>query len=338
MDLTLAAALFLVSAIVIAIGGTILARVADQLADLTGWGEAMFAAVFVGGATSLPGSIASIVAAYQGYPVLAVSNAIGGIAAQTVFLSVADISYPKINLEHAAASFANLMQGVLLMGLLSIILIGISGPEVTVFHIHPFSIVIILLYVLGTKLIYSAKNRPMWNPRITHETVEDKPDQQTIENLSLKKVGFKFFVLVVVVSLAGYAVAESGIAISENTGLSESLVGALFTAVATSLPELVVSVAAVRQRALILAVGNIIGGNTFDVLFIAFADLAFLQGSILHALTSDQIFITALALLMTAVLILGLLHREKQGIAKIGWESVTVVIIYLGAYLFLFFG
>lgn len=55
-------------------------------------------------------------AAYEGYPKLAVSNTIGGIAAQTAFLAIADIDYRKANLEHAAASIANMMQGTLLVG------------------------------------------------------------------------------------------------------------------------------------------------------------------------------------------------------------------------------
>jgi cation:H+ antiporter len=53
------------------------------------------------------------------------------------------------------------------------------------------------------------------------------------------------------------------------------VVGGLFTAVSTSLPELVTSVAAVQQGALTLAVGGIIGGNSFDVMFVAFADIAY---------------------------------------------------------------
>ncbi|MEX2395864.1 MAG: hypothetical protein WD491_02515, partial [Balneolales bacterium] len=285
---------------------------------------------------SLPGIITSVVAAYNGHPQLAISNAIGGIAAQTVFLSIADITYPKTNLEHAAASFANLMQGVLLMGLLSFVLIGISGPDLTIFNVHPFSILIIVLYLAGSKLIASAKEKPMWSPRITRETVEDIPDEAYLEKLSLRKTIVKFLFLALCVAVAGYGVALSGIAISQQTGLSEGFVGTLFTAVSTSLPELVVSIAAVRQGALTLAVGNIIGGNTFDILFVAFADIAYTEGSILHAITDSQTFIVALTLFMTSVLILGLLHRQQQGIGKIGWESFLIIILYLAGNAFLF--
>ena len=52
-------ALFVVAALVIAVGGTRMTRAADRLADLTGLGEAIFGAVLLGGATSLPGIITS---------------------------------------------------------------------------------------------------------------------------------------------------------------------------------------------------------------------------------------------------------------------------------------
>jgi cation:H+ antiporter len=337
MGLSLAIMLFLFSTLVIGVAGTKLTRKADQLADLTGWGEALFGAIFLGGTTSLPGIATSVVAAYNGHPQLAISNAIGGIAAQTLFLSIADITYRKTNLEHAAASFANLMQGLLLIGLLAFVLMGMSGPDITLLNIHPLSLAMIVLYIGASMLISKAKDRPMWSPRITLATVQDIPDRRNIETLNVKKVALSFVVLAVVVTAAGYAVAKSGIAIANQTGLSESLVGALFTAISTSIPELIVSLAAVRQKALTLSVGNIIGGNTFDVLFVAFADMAYNRGSILHAISSDQVYVVSLTMLMTSILILGLLHREREGIAKIGWESLMIIIVYIAgnAYLFL---
>ncbi|MEX2640230.1 MAG: hypothetical protein WD266_06070 [Balneolales bacterium] len=338
MDLPLAIIVFIVSTIIITLAGTRLARAADQLADLTRMGEALAGALFLGFTTSLPGIITSVVAAYNDHPQLAISNAIGGIAAQTVFLSIADITYPKTNLEHAAASLTNIMQGVLLMGLLSVVLIGISGPDITLFNVHPFSILIVVLYLAGSRLISRAKDKPMWRPRITLDTVEDVPDEAYLKALNLNTIIVRFLILAICVAAAGYAVAHAGIVIAQQTGLSEGLVGTLLTAVSTSLPELVVSIAAVRQGALTLAVGNIIGGNSFDVLFVAFADIAYTGGSILHDITRYQIFIVALTMFMTSVLILGLLHRQKQGIGKIGWESFMIIVLYLAGNAFLFWG
>ena len=117
---------FLGAALIIGAFGTRLAGVAEVLARDTGLGQAVFGAVFLGGATSLPGIVTSVVAAASGHASLAVSDAVGGIAAQTVFLAVADTAYRKANLEHAAANVANLMQGALLVTLLGIPLLGLA--------------------------------------------------------------------------------------------------------------------------------------------------------------------------------------------------------------------
>lgn len=330
-------ALFFGAAIAIALLGIRITKVADRLADKTGLGEAVVGALFLGGITSLPGIVTSVAAAANNHPELAISNALGGIAAQTVFLAIADIFYPAANLEHAAASVANLSQGTLLVSLLSLPLLAASMPAISFWGIHPVSVVLPIAYVLGLRLISGTKRKPMWSPRQTTETYVDRPDKTKAQRQSLTTLIVKMLVLGIGIGGAGYVVAQSGIAIANATGLSETVVGALFTAVVTSLPELVTSIAAVRQGALALAVGGIIGGNSFDVLFVAFSDIAYRPGSIYHALTASQTFMIALTILMTGILILGLLRRERYGIGNIGFESLTIICLYLGGILLLFF-
>ncbi|MGK7393728.1 MAG: sodium:calcium antiporter [Candidatus Cyclobacteriaceae bacterium M3_2C_046] len=337
MNLTTSIIVFLIFTVVIAFGGTKLSKTADTLADITGIGEALFGAIMLGGITSLPGIVTSVTAAVSNHPELAVSNAIGGIAAQTAFLSIADIAYKRANLEHASASFPNLMQGVMLIILLSYILVVIFLPEVTVYGVHPASVLMLIIYVSGASLIAKAIKDPMWKPQDTKETIQDEPEDENLNKKNVKMIWLRFMVLSAVVAFSGYMVARSGINIAESTGLSESFVGSLFTAVATSLPELIVSISAVRHGALTLAVANIIGGNTFDVLFVAFADFGYVEGSIFHAITSSQEFLIALTMILTSVLLLGLLHRQKEGIARIGWESFMVIILYLLGNLYIFF-
>ena len=334
MGLQQAIIFFLAATIVITVFGTRLTKAADQLADLTGMGEAMFGAIFLGSVTSLPGIITSVVAASNNHPELAISNAIGGIAAQTFFLSIADITYKRVNLEHAAASLTNLMQGALLMCLLAMLIMGSFGPDMSWFGIHPFSIIMILVYIVGSRMISKAQAAPMWSPRITLQTVQDVPEEKN-KGLSLKKIVVKFSIYALLVAGAGYVIGLTGIHVAETTALSDGFVGTLLTAIATSLTELIVSVAAVRQGALTLAVGNIIGGNSFDILFVSISDFAYTPGSILHAMTQAQFLVIGSTMLMTGVLILGLLHREKHGFGKIGWESLMIIIVYLLANIFL---
>ena len=334
--LAMVCAAFVCTAALIAWSGTRMTRIADRLADITGMGEAIFGAVVLGGTTSGAGIVTSVSAAAQGYPELAISNAIGGIAAQTVFLAVADVAYRKANLEHAAASVENLMQGALLSTLLAIPLLAMAGPELSVWGVHPASLGLVAAYLFGLRLVSQAKSSPYWMPTLTRETNRDEPSDEE-DNVNLLRLWGRFTVLAVIVGGAGYGVAESGMTLADRTGINASIVGGVFTAVSTSLPELVTSVAAVRRGALTLAVGGILGGNSFDVLFVAFADIGFQSGSIYHAITQQQIFIIGLTLLLTGILLLGLLRREKQGIMGIGFESFLVLALYFGAFSLLYF-
>jgi cation:H+ antiporter len=331
LSLPAAGAAFAVAAVLIAIFGVRLAREADRLADVTGMGEALMGGVFLGGITSLSGTITSITAAWNGQPDLAVGNALGGIAVQTVFLAVADMAYRRANLEHAASSLPNLLQGALLVSLLSLPLLALAAPPISWFGVHPVSVLLIPAYVFGMRMVSHVRKSPMWKPQVTAETRQDTPGARDLSRRNRASLWARFAVFGVIVGFAGYLVAKAGSAISAGTGMSQTLVGVLFTATCTSLPELITAVAAVRRGALTLAVGGIIGGNCFDVLFLTCADFAYRGGSIYHAMGSQQVYVIALALLLTGILMMGMLRREKHGIANIGFESVLIILCYVVA-------
>lgn len=165
---------------------------------------------------------------------------------------------------------------------------------------------------------------PMWSPESTEETVEDEPDADG-SGAPLWHLWTWFGGLAVVVAGVGFVIGRSGLTVAAETGLSGSVVGALFTSVVTSLPELVTVLTAVRIGALTLAVSNIVGGNTFDVLFVTVADAVFREGSVYHAADEQALFVTALTVVLTALLIAGLLTREKRGI---GFEGVAILGTY----------
>ncbi|NBC12419.1 MAG: sodium:calcium antiporter [Gammaproteobacteria bacterium] len=329
LSLALTLALFIGGALVIAAVGSRLTRLADRLADLTGLGEAVFGAALLGAMTSLPGAVASITTAAAGRADLAVGNAVGGIAAQTAFLVLADLAYRKVNLEHAAASVTNMINGALLVALLSLALLAATGPELAIWGVHPASVMVLAVYVFGLRLAARTRDAPGWRPVRTRDTREDRPEEADTGGISRWRTWVGFVISAAVVGGAGWVVGISGIALVRHTGLSETLVGTLFTAVATSLPELVTALAAVRQGALTLAVGGIIGGNTFDVLFLVFSDVAYREGSIYHAIGEQPLFVIALTILLTAFLLMGLIRRERKGLANIGFESVSVLVLYL---------
>jgi len=324
-------AIVVLAALVILFSGLRITPLADRLADQTGLGEAIVGGVLLGAATSVPGLAVTATSAYDGYASLSFSNAVGGIAAQTAFLALADIVYRKANLEHAAAEIANVFQGGVLIALLSIGMLATSGPEVAVLGVHPASLFIAVGYVTAVAASRRVRADPMWHPVETDVTELDRPDEERSRGRRLFRTLLGFAGLMLVMAAAGWVLSRTAETMIDRFSLSQSLIGALMTAVLTSLPELVTTLAAVRRGALQLAVGGIIGGNMFDTLFLVVGDAAYRDGSIYHAVTPGDVFWLGTGLTMTAVLLLGLVLRQKTGPGGIGWESVTMLGLYVGA-------
>ncbi|MCW8895856.1 MAG: hypothetical protein OQK48_03170 [Sulfurimonas sp.] len=171
---------------------------------------------------------------------------------------------------------------------------------------------------------------PMWLPRKTKDTPLEPSNQSRSENRHLWRLWLNFAGYAAIVALAGWSLSQLAVPLGEKTGLSHGVVGGVFTAVSTSIPELVVAITAVRMGALNLAVGDIIGGNAFDTLFIAASDVAYREGSIYAVMTNIEQFWLANSMLMTSVLLLGLIYRQRYGPGNIGLESVTLLVLYFG--------
>ncbi|MFE9591839.1 sodium:calcium antiporter [Streptomyces sp. NPDC006294] len=309
-----------------------LAGVGDTLADRTGWGEAFFGAVLFGVVTSLSGVVMTAVSAAADQPQLAYGNAVGGIAAQTVAIAVADVFHRQANLEHAAASLRNMMFGCLLIVLLGIALMATFSPEVTVLGVHPASVALVALYGGGLWLV-RGQGAPMWQAVPTKETLADVPAEEDgddeLAGRSTRRLWTEFAAAALLVMVGGWAVARAAEGIVAGSGLSAGLVGAVFMGLVNALPETVTSIAAVRRGAVTLAIAAIIGGNCLDALNLVVGDIAYRGGSLFHTATPAQLFLTSGALVMTAVLLGGLLVRQRTGWLGVGFDGVLLLTIYL---------
>lgn len=125
----------------------------------------------------------------------------------------------------------------------------------------------------------------------------------------------------------GWVIGSSGVRLVRATGLPSEVVGFTLTTALTSLPELVVLVAAMRMGALTLGVGNIIGGNVFDTLMIAVADVSYTDGSVYAAAGPSSLVLLGGTILITTLLAGGLVMRDRKGI---GFEGVSLPLVYAG--------
>ena len=313
-------------AVVIVLAGVRLTRVADSLSERTGLGDAVGGALLLGAVTSLPGIVATITGSLGGDPGFGLANPIGGVAVQTVWLALADLVYRRANLEHAAASLENVLQALVLVALLAIPVIAYATPDLRLGWIHPVTLLIPLTYAYGLYLVRRLRKAPMWQAVQTSATETDD-EQQSPSDAPLSRLWLQLGALGLVVGAAGWVIGRAGLGVIAATGLPSGLVGFTLTTAITSLPELVVLVTAVRMGALTLGVGNIIGGNSFDSLMIAMADVFYLEGPVYRDAGDQSLVLLGGTMLMIAVLAGGLVLRDRSGI---GFEGFAIPLIYAG--------
>lgn len=305
--------------------GSPLTRAADTLAQRHSIGRSLAGGVLLGAVTSLSGIATIVTGGLSGQAEFTLANPIGGVAVQTVWITVADLVYRRTNLEHAAASLENLLQALVLLALLAVPVVAYATPTLELGWIHPATLAIPVLYAYGLVLVRRTEGHPMWRAVRTDDTGggEDTPGSPAPTGTLWVRLG----ALAVVVTVAGWVVGRAGVSVVERTAVPSGVVGFTLTTAITSLPELVTLVAAVRMGALTLGVGAVIGGNLFDTLQITIADAAYLEGSVYSAAGPEALVLLGGTMLMTAVLAAGLLVRERRGV---GFEGLLLPVLYLG--------
>ncbi|WJK39126.1 cation transporter [Solwaraspora sp. WMMA2056] len=312
------------------VGSVRLVALGDALADRTGWGEALFGAIFFGLATSLSGIVMTAVTAAGAAPQLAYSNAVGGIAAQTTAVAVADLFYRRVNLEHASASLSNVLFGCLLLALLALALLGTYTPDATVAGVHPVSVVMVGCYVGGVMIVHSTDVTPYWQAVDTVDTRQDLPQSHgPLDSPPLPALWVRFVAVGLIVAAGGWVIALAGESLVAATGLRAGFVGGVLMGLINALPEAITAIAAVRRGAVTLAVAAVLGGNCLDALNLVVGDLFYRDGSLYHQAGTDELFLTTSAMLMTTLLLGGLLVRQVRGWGRLGFEGTLLLVGYL---------
>jgi len=141
-----------------------------------------------------------------------------------------------------------------------------------------------------------------------------------------------FLAAAVVSMLAGPQLAEAAGEIAEHSGLGGTFVGTTFVAFCTSLPELVASLAALRLGSLDLAIGNVFGSNTFNMILLVPLD-AFHPGSLFAAVSPAHVISCLAAILVTTVALMGQLYQvepRRRLIEPDAWLMLLLIAAALG--------
>ena len=188
------------------------------------------------------------------------------------------------------------------------------------------SIIIFALYLVGMRWIYNSER----NQRST--SVSDSPAQYKED--SVKVIWLKFSLAAAIVVGVGIWVAFIGEDIAELTGWETSFVGSVFLAISTSMPELVICIAALRLGAIDIAVADVLGANMINMAKIILIDPFWTQGSLLSSVSSNHLITAVTVIAMSFVVIIGLKFRQRRKIFIFSsWYSPVILVLYaFGAY------
>lgn len=318
---------FLLCVVVIGFAGVKLSRYGDVIAEKTDMGGTWVGLALLATVTSLPELITGISSVtIAKVPNIAVGDALGSCVFNLLIIVAVDFLHRKESVYTRARQGHILSAGfgIVLIGLVGVnILLAQSGMRMAFFHVGVYTPILMLFYLLAMRTVfrYEREHREAY----AEESVKRYP-QVTLQQAILRYIG----AAVLVVAAATW-LPFIGSALAEQMGWHKSFVGTLFVAFATSVPELVVTIAAVRIGALDMALANLFGSNLFDMAIIAIDDLLYLNGPLLNAVAPIHAVTAVSAMIMTGTAIIGLLYRPPGRVLRtVGWASLFLLVVYLG--------
>jgi cation:H+ antiporter len=303
-----------------------LSRYGDVIAEKTGLGGTWIGLVLLATVTSLPELVTGISAvAVAGVPEIAVGDALGSCVFNLLIIVVLDFLY------RGESVYTRASQGHVLSGGFGIVLIGFVGFNIVIAnHGTPWQLGHVGLYTPVIVLLYAVAMRTIFRYEKEHIGAWAEGAAQRYPETTLRQAALGYGGAAAVVVGAGLFLPFVGREIAAQMGWSQSFVGTLFVAFATSVPEMAVTIGALRIGALDLAIGNLFGSNLFDILIIAIDDLFYLPGPLLAHVSPTHAASALSAMMMTGVAVVGLLYRPKTRVFRtVGWASLFLFCLYL---------
>ncbi len=331
--------IFAAAAGAIWVGGVKLSDTTDVLSTRLGLGQALGGLLMLAVATNLPEIAITASAALAHNLGIAIGNILGGIAIQTLVLVLLDAFGVRGErpLTYRAASLQLVLEAALVLAILVVVIAGTRLPKsLILWRFAPADLLIAALWIGGLFLLKRAGAGLPWHesgqppdsqePARGHAT-KQKEKAATENNVSTTRAAVVFGLAALATLVAGVLLEQSGEAISGRVGLSGVLFGATVLAAATSLPELSTGLTSVRLGDYQLAMSDIFGGNAFLPVLFLFASLLSGTAALPQAQDTD-VYLTALGALLTVVYLVGLIFRPTRRRARMGLDSLAVLVLY----------
>jgi cation:H+ antiporter len=313
-------------AAVITVAGAKLSRYGDVIGNKTGVSRSWIGLVIMGAVTSLPELVTGISAVTAAHsPNIAVGDVMGSCVFNLAILVVVDFLYRGESIYRRAS------QGHILSAGFGVILIGFAGLNVLLgstvsalafWHVGAYSPIILLLYLLAIRAVFQYEREQLQ----AHAEVE----ASRYPGVTLRQALGRYLLAALAILVAGTWLPFAGVRLAEVMGWHNTFVGTLFVAGATSLPELVVTIAALRIGAIDMAIANLLGSNLFNVAILAVDDVFFLRGPLLSHISPMHAISAVSAVVMTGIVVVALVYRPRTRLLRtVGWVSLSLFTLYL---------
>lgn len=330
-------AIFIVGGVATWLAGLRLSRATDALDDRLHLGDALGGVVLLAVSGSLPEVAITVSAVLQGHLDVAAGNLIGGIAIQTMVLAVCDRAVGGDRpLTYLVGSLIPVLEGTLVVVVVAIMSMGTLLPKsVAIAGVSPASIGIVVAWLVGILLIDRVRKHEPWEvtmpgskPGRRHRRLPHPTAVKPFATLTTLVVGLIFAAASIVTLIAGVALEMSGSALADRAGINGVVFGATFLALASALPEISTGIEAVRLGDHELAMGDIFGGNSFQLCLFLLADL--LAGTpLLPAAGLANAWLGALGVLLTGIYIIGIIVRVERRRAGFGADSLLAIVVFV---------
>ncbi|HEY1521819.1 MAG TPA: hypothetical protein VGF70_02315 [Solirubrobacteraceae bacterium] len=318
------------------VAGVTLSKTTDTLDARLGLGEELGGIVLLAVAGSLPELAITVSAAAQGNLALAAGNLIGGIAVQTMVLVACDaVAGRQRPLTFLVGALTPVLEGMLVVLVVSAVLMGsLLKPSTSIGGVvSPASLAIVVVWVAGIYVINRVRKDPRWKVSMPGAEPGRRRRQRVQEaahpyaNRSTARVAGLFLAACAVTLAAGVALELSGNELADRAGVNGAIFGATVLAAATALPEISSGVAAVRLGDNALAIGDIFGGNAFQVCLFLLADL--IAGRPVLPTTGHlNSWLASLGVALTAIYAIGVVARPSRARFRLGPDSLLAVLVF----------
>lgn len=326
------AAAFLAAAAVVWAAGTRIARYAGEISGATGIGQAVLGMLLLGGVTSLPELAVASTASIAGHPALSVNDVLGSAAINVLIIALADAVIGRDAITSVLAAPRVLLQGVLGIALLSVAAAATVSIPLPFAGASLWTWALLLGYLACAWVISRSRSEKAWQAT----GPVPKKDSGEAGEAPLRPLVLKTGAAAAAVLVGGFLLTKSGEALAQQTGLGTNFFGAVALAGATSLPEISTVTAAVRRKRYEMALSDIFGTNLFNVLILFVADFLYAGPPVLAEVGAFAGVGALVAIVLTALFLAGMLERRDRTVARMGWDSLAAIFVYLGGLLVLY--